>query len=51
MLVTKKGVIKFTTTGEKITLTGETRNLGHGQQVQVICSDNSTGWEHIDDLV
>ena len=42
---------KFTTSGEKVTVTEETRNLGHGDQVKVIYSDNTTGWEHIADLI
>lgn len=36
--------------GEKVQVTGETRNLGHGEQVKVIYSDGSGGWEHLDDL-
>jgi hypothetical protein len=42
---------KYTISGEKITLTGKTRNLGHGEQAEVIYSDGSTGWEHIEDLI
>lgn len=38
------------TNGEMVTVTEEARNLGHGTQVRVIYSDNSIGWEHIEDL-
>lgn len=40
----------YTNSGEKVQVTDETRNLGHGEQVKVIYSDNSEGWEHIEDL-
>lgn len=36
--------------GEKVTVTEETRNLGHGEQVKVIYADGSEGFEHIEDL-
>jgi len=36
--------------GEKVTVTEETRDIGHGLQVKVIYSDNSEGWEHVEDL-
>ena len=41
---------QFTNSGEKVQVTGNTRNLGHGEQVEVIYSDGSKGWEHIEDL-
>lgn len=41
---------KFTQSGEKVTLTNEVRELGHGKQVKVIYSDGSEGWEHLSDL-
>ena len=37
--------------GERVALTDNTRNLGHGLQIEVIYSDNSKGWEHEDDLI
>ena len=37
--------------GERVTLTDNTRNLGHGWQIKVIYSDNSTGWEHESNLI
>lgn len=40
----------FTQSGEKVIVTGETRNIGHGTQAQVIYSDGTCGWEHIEDL-
>lgn len=40
----------LTTNGERVTVLDETRNLGHGEQVKVIYSDRSEGWEHIEDL-
>lgn len=40
----------FTNSGERVRTTGEKRNLGHGHQNEVIYSDDSTGWEHIEDL-
>lgn len=40
----------LTTNGEMVTETTETRNLGHGEQVKVIYSDNTQGWEHIENL-
>ena len=43
--------IKFTTAGESVTTTERTRNLGHGEQIKVIYSDNSEGWEHKEDLL
>ena len=42
---------KFTQSGEKVQLTENTRNVGHGNQVEVIYSDGSTGWEHVADLI
>lgn len=43
--------VKYTKHGEKVLVSNETRNLGHGQQVKVIYSDNTTGWEHVNDLI
>lgn len=40
----------YTNSGEKVQVTDEKRALGHGEQVKVIYSDNSEGWEHIEDL-
>jgi len=37
----------YTNSGEKVTLTGITR----GDQVEVIYSDGSDGWEHLSDLL
>lgn len=42
---------KITVNGEKVITTDETRNLGHGEQVRVIYSDGSGGWEHTKDLL
>jgi len=39
------------TNGETVTVTEETRDLGHGVQVKVIYSDGSQGWEHPEDLL
>lgn len=36
--------------GEKVTVTEETRNLGHREQVKVVYADGSEGWEHPEDL-
>lgn len=36
--------------GEKVTVTTEIRNFGHGEQVKVIYRDGSEGWEHVSDL-
>jgi hypothetical protein len=30
--------------------TGETRNLGHGLQLEVVYNDGTKGWEHVEDL-
>lgn len=38
------------TNGEKVTLTGNFRDLGHGRQLEVIYSDGSKGYEHYEDL-
>ena len=43
-------MVKFTQSGERVELTGNTRNQGHGEQVEVIYSDGSKGWEHLEDL-
>lgn len=37
--------------GESVMVLTQKRNLGHGEQVKVIYSDNSTGWEHPEDLI
>jgi hypothetical protein len=37
--------------GEVVIVTEKTRNLGHGEQVEVIYSDSTKGWEHIEDLI
>ena len=37
--------------GEKVSVTSESRNLGHGIQFKVIYSDLSSGWEHVEDLL
>lgn len=42
--------IKYTNSGEKVQVTNEKRDLGNGEQVKVIYSDNSEGFEHIEDL-
>lgn len=39
------------TNGESVTLTGRTRDLGHGKQLEVIYSDGSLGFEHVDNFV
>jgi hypothetical protein len=39
-----------TQSGEKVKVTKKTRDLGHGKQAEVIYSDKSRGWEHIEDL-
>jgi len=41
----------YKTTGERVVLTGESRNVGHGEQIEVAYSDGSTGWEHEADLI
>lgn len=40
----------YISSGEKVQVTEETRDYGHGEQVKVIYSDNSEGWEHAEDL-
>lgn len=40
----------YTNSGEKVQVTEDSRNLGHGKQVKVIYSDDSEGWEYLDDL-
>lgn len=37
--------------GERVTLTENSRDLGHGKQIEVIYQDNSKGWEHEEDLI
>lgn len=43
--------VRYTLSGESVTLTNETRDLGHGEQIKVIYADGSTGWEHVSDLL
>jgi len=45
---TKRNAYK--TGGEKVRLTDEWEDLGHGKRVKVIYSDGSEGWEHPEDL-
>jgi len=40
----------FVNGGERVTITDEKRNIGHGEQVKVIYSDDSTGWHHVEDI-
>jgi|AntDeeMinimDraft_5_1070356.scaffolds.fasta_scaffold11772_2 hypothetical protein len=40
----------YTNSGEKVEVTEQNRDLGHGKQVAVIYSDGSWGWEHIENL-
>ena len=40
----------YTNSGEKVQVTEETRDRGHGEQVKVIYSDGSEAWEHVEDL-
>ncbi len=48
----KASIMKATlTNGERVLLTDNTRNLGHGLQIEVLYSDGSKGWEHEDDLI
>lgn len=42
---------KYLISGEKVTITEETRDLGHGLQIKVIYSDGTHGWEHVQDLL
>lgn len=42
---------QFIASGEKVEVTNETRDFGHGEQVKVIYSDGSEGWEHLEDLI
>ncbi len=37
--------------GEIVTLTDNSRNLGHGKQIEVIFSDGTKGWAHEEDLI
>lgn len=37
--------------GERVTLTKNTRNLGHGVQIEVVYQDGTSGWEHEEDLI
>lgn len=41
----------YTTSGEKVSITENRRDIGHGIEVRVIYSDNSYGWEHESDLL
>jgi len=38
------------TNGEMVQVTEEIRDLGHGQQIKVIYSDGTEGWESTSDL-
>ena len=40
----------FTSSGERVRLTGVFRDLGMGEQLEVIYSDGSKGFEHEEDL-
>ncbi len=40
----------YVNSGEKVNVTKEVRDLGHGEQVKVIYSDGTVGWEHKKDL-
>lgn len=44
----KTGILNIN--GEKVTLTGNIRDLGHGKQLEVIYSDGSKGFEHYEDI-
>ena len=37
--------------GERVTLTENSRDLGHGKQIEVIYSDETKGWAHEEDLI
>ena len=37
--------------GERVVLTNNTRDLGHGVQIEVIYQDGTKGWEHEEDLI
>lgn len=39
------------TNGEMITLTEETRNIGHGIEYKVIYNDGSEGWENVANIL
>lgn len=41
----------YTLNGENVSFTGQTRNQGHGWQVEVQYGDGSTGWEHFQDIL
>lgn len=45
-----KATYKYTQSGERVLVTERRRNAGHGDQVEVVYSDGSTGWEHLKDL-
>lgn len=38
------------TNSDTVTPTGKTRDIGHGQQLEVTYSDGSSGWEHYQDV-
>lgn len=40
----------LTTNGEMVEVTNEKRDLGHGEEVRVIYSDGTEGWESVNDL-
>jgi hypothetical protein len=37
--------------GEVVIVTKNRRNIGHGEQVEVICQDSTKIWVHIEDLI
>lgn len=37
--------------GERVLLTDNTRDVGHGLQIEVVYQDGSKGWEHDEDLI
>lgn len=41
---------RFCRHAERVELTGGERDLGMGKQLEVIYTDGSTGWEHVEDL-
>ena len=41
----------LTGNGERVKLTNDKRNLGHGEEIKVIYQDNSKGWENINNLI
>ena len=41
----------LTGNGERVKLTNDKRNLGHGEEIKVIYQDNSKGWENTNNLI